>query len=636
MLQNVRQSVETRRPAMLATITCALIVLVAAPGFAQVARKKASQSRSSQRTVRTSTSAASPKKKPKIVAVVNGKEILRQQLGSQCLSRYGEEVLESLVNKYLILQECKRNGIQITSQEIDAEIATIASKFSISPDRWIELLKTERQISSEQYRRDIIWPTLALKRLVADKLAVDEADLQKEFESEYGEKVRVRMIAAATKQSADQILSEVRANPKEFGTIAKNKSTDTNSAAARGLIPPIRKHVGDPAIEKVAFALKRGQISNVIPFANQFIILQCEEHIAATKISKEYEITARQRLKDRLLDNQLRAEAEQLSQKLQSEAKIVNILNNAEMRKKYPGVAATINGQKISLADLAEECIARHGPEVLEAEINYTLLQQALHRAGKKVTKPELAAEVDRVAKMYNKTREEWLDAIKEQEQMTVNAYIRDAVWPSVALKTLVKNQVKVTDEDIEKGFAANYGPGVNVLAIVVGNDRTAQEVWAMARSNPTKSYFGQLASEYSIEPVSRANMGEVPPIRRFSGQEVVETEAFSLTAEDPLSSIVAIGDRSIIMFYVGPMSPVVTEMDDEIRTELQREIHEKKLRLEMAKEYDNLKQLAKIDNYLIGTSQQGQVQVTPRGTPARTSPRLVKPASTGGRSIQR
>ncbi|MCA9212019.1 MAG: peptidylprolyl isomerase [Planctomycetales bacterium] len=627
------------RLTVVSSFVCVCFSLAATNVQGQLSKSTRGRKASARTTAARATTAkpqAPESEKPKIVAVVNGKEILRSQLAAQCLSRYGKDVLESLVNKYLIVQECKRRNVTITHQDVDAEIATIAKKFNISPDRWIELLQNERQISAEQYRRDIIWPTLALKRLVAEKLTVSNEDLQKAYESEYGPKVRVRMIAASSPEKADKLLAQVRANPKQFGTIAKKESEDANSAAARGLIPPISRHIGEKNIETVAFALKPNEISNVIPFAGQYIILQCEEHIPATKISPEFEKTARDRLKDRLLDDQLRKEAEMLSNSLKSNAKIVNIMNNKELRAKYPGVAAAINGQKISLATLGEECIARHGPEVLEAEINYTLLQQALKRAGKSVTQQDLEAEVDRVAKMYNKTRAEWLKEITEQEKLSVKAYTRDAVWPSVALKTLVKNQVEVTDEDIRKGFEANFGAGVNVLAIVLGNHRTATEVWQMARENKTKEYFGQLASKYSIEPVSRANMGEVPPVRRYSGQEIVEKEAFSLKPEEPLSGVIALGDRYIIMFYVGEMEPFVAEMDNEIRAELQREIHEKKLRLEMAKEYDTLKQMAKIDNYLTGRSQSGQANSPQVGKPAQSSPQLVRPASTGGRSIQR
>ena len=443
-----KNSGTSQRSIAFATLACVCISVLPTLADAQTRQRTSkANTRATAKTARN-TAAAPANATPvasRVVAVVNGKEIPRKQLASQCLSRYGEDVLASLVNKYLIVQECQRRGVTITREQVDNEIATIAKQFSISPDRWVALLESERQISAEQYRRDIIWPTLALKQLVAEKLTISDVALQQAYESEYGPKVRVRMISASSQQKAEKLLAMVKAKPKEFGTIAKQKSEDANSAAARGLIPPIRKHMGDSNIEKIAFAMKPGEISNVIAFAEQFVILQCEEQIPATQISAAFESSARGRLKERLLDNQLRVEADALSKKLQDEAKIVNVMNDEKLRQKYPGIAAAINGQKISLASLADECIARHGPDVLEAEINFTLLQQALSRAGKSVTKADLNAEVDRVAKLYNKTRKEWIEAITEQEKMSINAYTRDAVWPSVALKALVKNKVKVT-----------------------------------------------------------------------------------------------------------------------------------------------------------------------------------------------
>jgi parvulin-like peptidyl-prolyl isomerase len=276
---------------------------------------------------------------------------------------------------------------------------------------------------------------------------------------------------------------------------------------------------------------------------------------------------------------------------------------------------------------------------VLDGEINFTLLQQALKTKQRSVSGEEIDAEVARAAEAYgfmtsddNPDVQRWLNEIAEREGMEVEVYVRDAVWPSVALKKLVEDQVQVTDEDRQKGFEANYGPRVEVLAIVLSNQRTAQEVWDLARSNLTPKFFGELAAQYSIEPVSRANMGEVPPIRRFSGQPQVEEEAFSLTQKDPLSAIVAVADKYIIMYYLGRTEPIVTKLDD-VRDELDKDIHEKKLRLAMSQEFDRLKEVAQIDNFLAGSSQAGgppkaESASQTQAQPARSSPPLVRPAA--------
>ncbi|MCA9200123.1 MAG: peptidylprolyl isomerase, partial [Planctomycetales bacterium] len=269
----------------------------ARPTANRAATGNAAAAKPSPRT--TSQTAAG--KKPQVMAVVNGETISRTDLAKECLKRYGEPVLESVVNKSLIFQECKRKGITVSAQDVEQEIAHMAERFNMSVGRWLELLQEERNVTAEQYRRDIIWPTVALKRLVASELTVSPEELANEFESEYGPKVQVRMIATNSQNDANAVLAKAKAG-EDFGKLAKNHSVDANSAAARGLIPPIRKHMGDDAIEKVAFALKPGEVSQVIPFANQFLILKCERHLAASQISPEFKQDAENRLKEQILD----------------------------------------------------------------------------------------------------------------------------------------------------------------------------------------------------------------------------------------------------------------------------------------------------------------------------------------------
>ncbi|MDG2384016.1 MAG: peptidylprolyl isomerase [Pirellulaceae bacterium] len=577
-----------------------------------------------------------------VVAVINGQTITRQELAQQCLERYGEPVLESLMNKHLILQACKSKGVRITNQDIEDEIEAIAKRFNLAKDRWLEMLKHERDITAEQYRRDIIWPTLALKALAADKMVVSEDQLKKAFESEYGPKIQARMIAVSNRARAEKLLTAVKAKPDQFSAYAKKYSEDPNSAAARGLIPHIRKHVGEPKVETAAFALEPGEISDIVEVAGQHLIFQCEKRLPATPISPAYRKVARAQLKERIVDNNLRDASTTIFQDLQSGANVMNVLNDSEQKAKHPGVAAMINGQQITVRELAEECIARHGQAVLDSEINHQLLRQTLKRSGKSVANEDIDAEIARAAEAYGfVTRddkpdvERWLKDVTAQEGMDVKTYIRDAVWPSVALKKIVADEVKVTDDDLNRGFEANYGERVDVLAIVVGNQRVAQEVWDMARGKKTTTFFGELAAQYSIEPVSRANLGEVPPVRRFSGQPAIEQEAFKLSNDDPLSAIVAVADKYIIMYYKGRTKPVVEELS-EVKDELEKDLKEKKLRVAMAQRFDDIRDGAQIDNFLSGTSQSGKTRTQstvgqPTETasrPARQSPQLVRPAS--------
>ena len=543
------------------------------------------------------------------IARVNGQEITWRELAEACTARYGGEVLESLVNKHLILMECQRRGIGITQKHVDDEIISIANKFDVSPQQWVKLLEDERNISLNQYRNDIVWPTLALKKLAAEQLQVSEAEIDKAYEAEYGAKVQVRMIAVGSSTKADSLLQQARANPDDFGRLAKDHSEDENSAAARGLIPPVRRHVGDPEFERVAFGLEPGEISPVLRIANQYLILKCEREIPPAHIAPQYQSDARAQLADQIREGKLRDTAGEMFRTLQKDANVTNVWNNSELRAKMPGIAATINDRKITLDELRQACFDRYAKEILEGEVNYRILRQELDKQKTHVSKTELDAEIARAAESYGYTGEDgradverWLKEIasadEQSDQETVIAhYIRDAVWPSVALKKLVSGSVQVTDDDMQKAFVANYGRRVEALAIVLNNQRTAQEVWELARGNASRAYFGQLANQYSVEPVSRANFGEIPPIGRHGGQPLVEREAFKLKVGE-LSGIIATGDKYVILHCLGHTEPVVEQLK-EVAGELRTALLEKKTRIAMAEEFDRLKGIARVENLL-------------------------------------
>jgi parvulin-like peptidyl-prolyl isomerase len=546
------------------------------------------------------------------MAVVNGEQISQAELGRECTWRFGKEVLEGMINRQLIAAACQEKGINITAQMQDEEIDRIAAKFSLPRDRWIQLLQEERGFSEAQYKREIVWPMLALRALSADQTQVTQEDLQKAYESEFGRKVRALLIVHSSKQTADQIHAAVAAKPEMFRQYSKQYSDDPGVASAYGVIPPIRMHLGDANLEKIAFSLQPGQVSPVIQVADKYYILKCEEQIAEKTHTPEQLQAIGAKLTDRIREGKLRGVAAGFFEQMQKSAKIVNYFSSPELAKQMPGVAATVNGRPITTQDLTNECLSRYGHEVLDGEISRKVLTQELAKKQLNITQQDIDAEVARAADMYGVVTPDgkpdvkrWLSQITEQDKAPVDLYIRDAVWPSVALKKIVGGQVVVTEDDLQKAYEANYGERVEVLAIVCGDQRQAQRVWEMARNNPTDAFFGNLAEQYSVEPSSRANGGKVPPIQKHSGAPEMEKEAFKLKAGE-LSGIIAVNNQFIVLRCLGRTQPVA--VDPQVaRKELTKDLEEKKLRSKMANEFDRLLQTAQIDNYVAGTSQTGR-----------------------------
>jgi parvulin-like peptidyl-prolyl isomerase len=603
----------------------------AAPVRGQQAAQQAATRPSANPAAPPATAGATGSKLPaattlQVMAVINGEQITRTDLGRECIRRYGEEVLESMVNRHLIAEACAQRGIQVTEADVTAEIDKIAGRFGLSRDRWVALLREERGFSEEQYRREVVWPMLALRQIAASKIEVTDAELKKAFESEYGQKVRARLIAVNSQQKAQQARAEAVANPNSFGELSKKYSDEPGVASAYGVIPPIRKHLGDANLEQVAFALKQGQVSQIVTVGNMHYILKCEEILPQQYLSSQQIAEQQARLKDKLKENKLRQAAGDFFESMQKQAQVVNVFNDPAKQQQMPNVAATINGKPISLAQLADECVTRHGSEVLDGEINRKILQQEMNRKKVVVSEQDIDAEVARAAEAYGFVKpdgtpdiDKWLKSVTEQPGATVDLYVRDAVWPSVALKKLVGSKVEVTDEDMRKAFESNYGERVEVLAIVVSDNRQAQKVWDLARNNNTDAFFAELAQQYSVEPASRGNGGKVPPIRRHGGSPLVEDEAFKLKAGE-LSGIVAVDGQFIIMRCQGRTRPVQSDFNA-VKSELIKDIQEKKVRLQMTREFDRLRDVAQVDNFLVGASQSGGARSASAAPLAPTGP---------------
>lgn len=574
---------------------------------------------------------------PAVAAVVNGEKISVEDLGRECLRHYGTEVLESLTNKLLIAEHCQKTNLVVTKQEVDDRIEQMARRFGLPKDQWLKMLEQERGIKPDQYASDIIWPTLALEKLAAPRLTVSEEDLKQSYETYYGPTVRARLIVLDDAPTARQVLERARANPDDFGNLAKDFSVDVNSASAKGIIPPIRRHVGDAGIERVVFSLAEGQISDVIPVAKQFVILKCESQLPARQIAMG---DVQAQLVDEIRDRKLRGVADELFRELQQQAEVENVLNDPARQAQMPGVAAVVNGRQISLQQLAGECVTRHGVEVLEGSILHKILEQACREKRVEITQADLEQEVARAAVSMGVTNAQgqpdlpkWYQMETAQQGRSVELYHHDEVWPTVALKKLVGDTVQVVEDDLKRGYEANYGPRVRCRAIVLNNSRKAQEVWEKARQNPTEEFFGDLAEQYSIESSSRVLRGEVPPIQKHGGQPKLEEEAFNLRPGE-LSGVIQINrEHFVILRCEGQTEP--TQVDfNQVRDLIGADIHEKKLRLAMAKEFERLQAKANIQNFLSRTPAHAEDYAPPLGPnkpqapPAETTRRPAGPVA--------
>ena len=235
------------------------------------------------------------------IALVNGEKITRRELADECVAQNGEKVLDALINRRLIEQEVRAKRVSITASEIDGEIERVAQTMAhVDRETWLKTLAKERGISPSQYARDMIYPSLALRKLAAPSVVVTDKDIKDGFEAAYGDRVRCRMIMVNNQTAAKQVWEKVKAKPSDFEKIAKEKSIDQATRAMGGLIPDaITRHAeprlvsdkifeqlvdGDPA-DDAAHKPKDGAFSGPIQVAQDaWVIVMREEWLPAKQV----------------------------------------------------------------------------------------------------------------------------------------------------------------------------------------------------------------------------------------------------------------------------------------------------------------------------------------------------------------
>ena len=90
--------------------------------------------------------------------------------------------------------------------------------------------------------------------------------------------------------------------------------------------------------------------------------------------------------------------AQDVFHQLQDKAHIEIVWNEPAKRARMPGVAAIVDATQITIRELAEECIARHGQEILEGAISRKILEPACKRQNVAVTATDIDAEIARSA----------------------------------------------------------------------------------------------------------------------------------------------------------------------------------------------------------------------------------------------
>jgi hypothetical protein len=220
----------------------------------------------------------------RVVAYIYGSvPITREDLGEFLIARQGAEKLELLVNKRIIEHACQQAGIEITPAEIEAALDQDCGVMKINRSEFVNRVLKQYGKTLYEWKEDVLKPRLMLQKFCQDRIKVNEDDVRKAFESQYGEKVECRIIIwpKGEERVALNEFDAIRKSEEGFARKAASQAI-AHLAAVGGRIMPIARHSGtNPKVEEWAFKLQPGEVSELIATPDGTVCIKVDRKILA-------------------------------------------------------------------------------------------------------------------------------------------------------------------------------------------------------------------------------------------------------------------------------------------------------------------------------------------------------------------
>ncbi len=232
----------------------------------------------------TETPAPTGTPAPVLAARVNDAEITLEMFNAELARQLGDvdpasedgknkaatlkdAVLNDLIQKALIAQEAARQGLTITEQQVDDELA-FAQERSGGADKYAAWLAANRL--TDEDARDMVRNELLGAALRDRVLATTPRE---------AEHVRAFHILLATEAEAQQVMARLDAGAK-MGPLAQANSIDESTRADDGDLGWFARGTGAilwPEVEAAAFALQPGETSGIVQSPVGFHIIRVTE-----------------------------------------------------------------------------------------------------------------------------------------------------------------------------------------------------------------------------------------------------------------------------------------------------------------------------------------------------------------------
>ena len=263
--------------------------------------------------------------KGEAVATVNGTPIEKEALYGQMLKTGGTEALDGMISDEIIRQEAEKADINVTKEEIDAEMAVYEENYG-GAEGLAAAIETSG-MAVEDLENEIE-TFLKIEKLIGPDIEITEEAIQTYFDenkASLGQSAEVEAshILTETKEKADEVAKKL-ADGGDFAELAAEYSIDEATAKNGGKLGSFGEGEMAAEFEQAAFSMEPGDVSDPVETEFGFHIIKVTGKTAAAEATLE---NSKEKIKEILFDEALNAEyAAWLAEKKES-YEIKNNLN---------------------------------------------------------------------------------------------------------------------------------------------------------------------------------------------------------------------------------------------------------------------------------------------------------------------
>lgn len=284
------------------------------------------------------------------VAMVNGEIITKKQIDREVSAlipaasyhagvsdskknELSQEALDKLINKILLVQFAREEGVTVSAGEVK-ELENNVVK-SAGGAKKFEKILAANSLSLSEFRHELE-KDIAVRKLYEKKVKTELSDAElkeyyekNKFKFKEPEKVKIRMIytrnnpelkdgGKIARKRADEAMAKIKKG-EDFGAVASVYSNDLTRIKDGDMGFIHRGRIDNATADKVAFSLKKGEISNIVETDVGCYIFKVEDKRDSNLLAFD---TVKVKLRAEIIENRENDKMKEILDGLKKRAKI--------------------------------------------------------------------------------------------------------------------------------------------------------------------------------------------------------------------------------------------------------------------------------------------------------------------------